>query len=212
MAKVKELERKRILLAADNFLSDQEDGDNYDAYLKLLEESEKGNDDCCAADYVTVWQPLEHMTVAKMIETIENAVIFPEMPEALKGIDWDLLKTQKKVLLEMAENMDDVPKLEAVEGIICLLNEIQDAAVDEYGLDENLVFDLHPEDEEETPEEKPVSTRYKVWVEIERIETDKAGNETYHDEDFPIGLAYEDNIEDAVELQKIINDQYGRIS
>lgn len=59
--------------------------------------------------------------------------------------------------------------------------------------------------------QKP-TTRYKVWIEIERIETDENGVETYHDEDFPVGIAYEDSIEDAVELQTIINDQYGRLS
>jgi hypothetical protein len=151
------------------------------------------------------------------------------------------LKEQKKALLAITEDCDDVPKLEKLEGVISLINEIQDYAVDVLGMDENEVFDLHPEDDCEkddngnckycgqkcwegemcdeqqaggfnnVPEEKPVSTRYKVWVEIERIETDKEGNETYHDEDFPVGIAYEDNIEDAVELQKIINDQYGRL-
>ena len=146
MGKFKESNRKQINIAAGNFLSDQEDGDNYDTYKRLCEESEKGNDDCSAADYVTVWQPLEHFTVAKMIETIENAVV-DEMPEVLRGIDWDLLKQQKKVLLEMTENMDDVPKLEAVEGIIVLIDALQDAAVDLYGLDENLVFEMDKDEE-----------------------------------------------------------------
>ena len=148
MGNFKESNRKQINRAASNFLCDQEDGDLYDAYVKLLDESDNGNDDCLAADYVTVWQPLEHLSVAKMIETIENAIVNDiEMPEFMKGIDWNLLKQQKKVLLEMADNLDDVPKLEAVEGIINLLNELQDAAVDTYGLPENLVFDLHPEDD-----------------------------------------------------------------
>jgi hypothetical protein len=56
------------------------------------------------------------------------------------------------------------------------------------------------------------NTRYKVWIEIERIETDADGNETYHSEDNPVGLSYEDSIEDAVELQTIINDTFGRIT
>jgi hypothetical protein len=134
--------------------------------------------------------------------------------EIIVGIDFPLLKEQKKALLAITEDCDDVPKLEKIEGVISLINEIQDYAVDVLGMDENEVFDLHGDEEEiteEKPEELPVNTRYKVWVEIERIETDKEGNETYHDEDFPVGIAYEDNIEDAVELQKIINDQYGRL-
>jgi hypothetical protein len=146
----KELKRRKIYnLAAGNFLSDQEEGDNYDAYVKLCEESEKGNDNCAAADYVNVWQPLEHMTVAKMIETIENAVV-DELPEIYRGIDWDLLKQQKKSLLKVIEDCDNVPVLEHLEGIIVLIDAMQDDVVDNYGMDENLVFDLHPDEEEET--------------------------------------------------------------
>ena len=153
MGKVKELQaelkrREQINLAASNFLSDQDKGDLYDAYVKLLEESDKGNDDCTAADYVTVWQPLEHLSVAKMIETIENAIVADELPEVLKDVDWKLLKEQKKTLLEVLENIDDVPKLEHLEGIVVFIDAIQDAAVDVYGLDENLVFEFD-EDEEE---------------------------------------------------------------
>ena len=153
MGKVKELRaevkrRKIYNKAAGNFLSEQEEGDYYDAYLKLLEASEAGNDDCSAADYVTVWQPVEHFTVAKMIETIENAVV-EEMPEVLRGIDWDLLKQQKKDIFAVIQDIDDVQKLESLEGIICLLNSLQDAAVDEYGLDENLVFEFSEETEAE---------------------------------------------------------------
>ena len=148
MGKFKESNRKQINIAAGNFLSDQEDGDNYDAYLKLLEESEAGNDNCSAADYVTVWQPLEHFTVAKMIETIENAIVNDtELPEFMKNVDWSLLREQKKSLLEVLENIDDVPKLEHLEGIVVFIDAIQDAAVDLYGLDENLVFEMDKDEE-----------------------------------------------------------------
>lgn len=54
--------------------------------------------------------------------------------------------------------------------------------------------------------------RYKVWVEIERIEIDpETGNEEYFDEDNPIGIAYRDDIEDAVILQNVINNTFGEI-
>lgn len=153
MGKVKELQaeekrRKQINLAASNFLSDQEDGDLYDAYVKLLEESDNDNDDCCASDFVAVWQPLEYLSVAKMIETIENAILEDEMPDFMKNIDWTLLKQQKKDVFAVIQDIDDIQKLESLEGIICLLNGLQDAAVDVYGLDENLVFEFD-EDEEE---------------------------------------------------------------
>ena len=56
-----------------------------------------------------------------------------------------------------------------------------------------------------------MAVRYKIWVEVERIETDDNGEETYHDEDSPIGIAYRDSIEDAVELQNEINSTFGEI-
>jgi hypothetical protein len=66
----------------------------------------------------------------------------PKTAEKLvKGIDFPLLKEQKKALLEVIENTDDVPVLEKLEGIVNLLNEIQDYAVDVLGMDENEVFD-----------------------------------------------------------------------
>jgi hypothetical protein len=68
--------------------------------------------------------------------------------ELIKGIDFPLLKEQKKALLEVIENTDDVPKLEKLEGIVNLINEVQDYAVDVLGFDENQVFDLHDEDED----------------------------------------------------------------
>ena len=149
MGKFKESNRKAINVAAGNFLSEQEEGDYYDAYVRLLEESDKGNDNCTAADYVTVWQPLESLSVAKMIETIENAVVKDiVVPELYKGIDWDLLKQQKKSLLKVIEDCDNVPVLEHLEGILVLIDEIQDDAVDNFGYDENLVFDLHPDEDE----------------------------------------------------------------
>jgi hypothetical protein len=55
------------------------------------------------------------------------------------------------------------------------------------------------------------TVKYKIWVEIERWETDENGNETYHDEENPIGLAYRNTIEEATELQNAINSTYGEI-
>jgi hypothetical protein len=75
------------------------------------------------------------------------------------------------------------------------------------------LVDNYIETEFENARQARLKIRYKVWVEIERIEYDpETDTETYHDEDNPVALAYEDSIEDAVELQTIINDQYGRIS
>jgi hypothetical protein len=54
--------------------------------------------------------------------------------------------------------------------------------------------------------------KYKVWVEVERIETDtETGKEEYFDEENPVGIAYCDNLEDAVILQNVINNTFGEI-
>lgn len=263
MGQFKESNRKQINIAASNFLSDQEEGDNYDAYLKLQEESEKGNDDCCAADYVTVWQPLEHLTVAKMIQTIENSIVSLELPEFLTKIDWEDLKGQKSVLLTLLEVIENtkpqpvksegsemvvilVPKemTNALNGILHLIDSIQDDAVDKFGMDENKVFDLHLDEDDyerdddenckycgqkcwkgqmcdeqqaggfnNVPKVKPTGNKFKVWVDIERIETDAEGNETYYDEECPIGIgmAYYDTLQEAVSLQNLIQNNFGEI-
>jgi len=70
--------------------------------------------------------------------------------ELLKGIDFPLLKEQKKALLKLIEDIDNVPVLEKLEGVISLINEVQDLAVDVYGMEENEVFDLHPDDEDDS--------------------------------------------------------------
>ncbi len=146
--------RKQINKAAETYLSDQDEGDLYDAYWKLLEASDDGNDNDLASDFVNVWQSLENNTsVAKMIQLIEDGIVEPEMPEVLKDIDWALLKEQKKSLLKVIEDCDNVPVLEHLEGILVLIDSIQDEAVDNFGVDENLVFDLHDEDEDKVKEE-----------------------------------------------------------
>jgi hypothetical protein len=62
------------------------------------------------------------------------------------------------------------------------------------------------------PREVPaVTTKYKIWIEIERIENAGTGNETYENEDNPVGIAYRNSIEDAVELQSLINNTFGEI-
>jgi hypothetical protein len=58
---------------------------------------------------------------------------------------------------------------------------------------------------------KKTKTKYKIWVEIERIENAGTGNETYANEDNPVGIAYRNSIEDAVQLQTLINNTFGEI-
>jgi len=95
--------------------------------------------------------------------------------EIILGIDFPLLKEQKKSLLKLMEDIDNVPLLEHLEGIVVLINEIQDSAVDTYGKDENEVFDLH-EDDTETETVQPesyfkiVHSGYQKGIEREEIQ------------------------------------------
>jgi hypothetical protein len=63
-------------------------------------------------------------------------------PEFMRNIDWQLLRKQKLSLLYLIEEIDDIPKLEALEGIICLLDALQDYACDEMRLGSKVVFNL----------------------------------------------------------------------
>ena len=145
--KAAKIRRNRIIKAASSYLSDQEEGDLFDAYVKLLNASADGHDTCLASDFVEVWQPLENFSVAGMIRVIEDSIESPELPEFVTKIDWDMLKGQKRILLEVI-NKDELnpEEKEGLEGILSLIDSLQDAAVDDFGLAENLVFDLHPDE------------------------------------------------------------------
>ncbi len=56
-----------------------------------------------------------------------------------------------------------------------------------------------------------MATKYKIWIEIERIDNVDTDDEDYVDEECPISLGYRDTLEDAVELQKEINKKFGEI-
>lgn len=63
----------------------------------------------------------------------------------LAKTNFEELKAQKKALLNAVENMDQVPTIGKLEGLICFIDAFQDMAVDVYGIDENTVFDLSDE-------------------------------------------------------------------
>lgn len=65
-------------------------------------------------------------------------------------IDWSMLKAQKNVIILLAARAHAEGSKEdedALEGILSLLDELGDQAVDTHGLDVHEVFDLR-EDEE----------------------------------------------------------------
>ena len=55
------------------------------------------------------------------------------------------------------------------------------------------------------------STKYKIWVEIERIDTDDDGNEEYSDCDMPEGIAYVNTYEEAEALQESIANLFSEL-
>lgn len=72
----------------------------------------------------------------------------------IKQIDLNLLREQKQTLLDLQyrDNPDGsqilkANEFKALEGIISLIDHIQDEAVEQLGLDENEVFDLEKNEE-----------------------------------------------------------------
>lgn len=57
-----------------------------------------------------------------------------------------------------------------------------------------------------------MATKYKIWIEIERIENAGTDDEDYIDEEIPFGVAYRDTIGDALELREEINKVFGEIN
>jgi len=64
------------------------------------------------------------------------------MENFLKKINFSLLKKQKQSLLKVIEKTDNVKQLTHLEGILTLINALQDEAVDKYGYSERKVFKL----------------------------------------------------------------------
>jgi hypothetical protein len=67
------------------------------------------------------------------------------MEEFIEKIDFDLLKKQKSKLFDIMRDTDNIETIDLLEGLIILINNVQDIAVDEYGYNENEVFDLDNE-------------------------------------------------------------------
>lgn len=65
------------------------------------------------------------------------------MKNFFKLIDWNQLQQQKEVLIEMASpanfNVEDEEK-DALEGVIALIDNLQDYATDDLGFPEDTVF------------------------------------------------------------------------
>jgi hypothetical protein len=70
------------------------------------------------------------------------------MESFLSEFDFELLKAQKRILVEIGSKLMDEENT-AIEGILNLIDKIQDTAVDEFGYNKEVVFNLSEEDEDE---------------------------------------------------------------
>jgi hypothetical protein len=121
----------------------------------------------------------------------------------------ELVKTNKRTAIAKAMGFSTTTQLENVQtGVACISTPAIMNLVKNF--DVNPTFLFTGSGNMFLIKNKP-ENRYKVWVEIERIETDEEGNETYHDEECPIGIAYRETIQDAVTLQNLINQVFGEI-
>jgi hypothetical protein len=70
-----------------------------------------------------------------------------ETPKFITKIDWTDLRTQKAELLEVINNDHVDPQhKESLEGILGLIDALQDFVVDELGIDPMIVFDFDAEE------------------------------------------------------------------
>lgn len=78
--------------------------------------------------------------------SVEYYNVGEDVPNFMLGMDWQLLRQQKETLVDLANNVNlnifGVDYRDAVDGIINLLDSIQDYAVDVMEVPEDKVFDL----------------------------------------------------------------------
>ena len=67
------------------------------------------------------------------------------MEDFLKNIDFKSLKKQKQTLLATIDKSKSKKEIDDLTGILNLIDEIQDKAVDVYGYKESTVFKLSKE-------------------------------------------------------------------
>jgi len=148
---MKNLRRKCINLVAGTYFCEAEEGkDHYDGYIKLTEVENKSD---FANNHVYLWEQVQDWLVKTLIETIENEA--DQMETLIKSftegnpiakIDFPMLREQKKSLVDVINHVDGGSELEGnLTGILHMIDDIQDYAVDTLGKDEN---DVHLQDEE----------------------------------------------------------------
>jgi hypothetical protein len=185
--KTEQHKRDIINAAAGVYLSDQEEGDYYDAYLKLKKEEKNGNEDDLAAHYVEVWQPVEYLSVKELLEMIESSVDDDlnkdNTPQFMFEIDWELLREQKEKIIDLADDEEHKrftpEEITVFDGIIHLIDAIQDYAVDEceFPTQEVFGYSLDEEDENDNIEDhEPVIDDSEDEFEIRELDDNDLNN------------------------------------
>lgn len=108
-----------------------------------------------AQNYICTWHDKKYNGGKELGDwTTEEVVQFANdfsrqcHPEFLTNIDWKLLREQKRDLYHIAISKNYMDPLNrSLNGILHLLDSLQDFAVDEMGISEEEVFDLNPEEE-----------------------------------------------------------------
>jgi len=143
--------RKLICAAADQFLTEQKEGDGFDAYTLLTEVSNDGRGNDFANLYVNLWNNVERESVDVIIDLIDDCVNSFEYADVeskhlkafklINDIDWKLLKEQKTDLYFTLTSAEHGPSESTMDGIFCLLDALQDYAVEVLNIPEDVVFD-----------------------------------------------------------------------
>lgn len=138
-------------------------------------------------------------------------------------LDMDATYTEEYAnkILDNPEHVKNI-KLWIERSIIAKLGEDPTAYVNDAGddyeyqsdtYDHAYLMDEYIQQQWDGDREKRLVRKFKVWVEIERCETDpETGDEEYYDEEIPFGIAVCDTLEDALALREKINDTFGEIN
>jgi hypothetical protein len=164
MTTITENKRKLVNHVAGNFLTDQSEGDLYDAYLKLKEIQPQTDYLDEASNYVEVCEDVDTISVHRLVEFIEAGVqslesLFSNVPEIITKIDFSVLKLQKNDLINVIDSLtleaaihvknvrqsvlsDEMHKqINSLTGILHTIDALQDYAVDVLNYNEKDVFE-----------------------------------------------------------------------
>jgi translation elongation factor EF-1beta len=124
---------------------------DYQTLLDVVKNHESSKS-LIASDVVNIWWGIEDWTVEMVLEQIdgevsqiESLIKKIETDTPLNRIDYPALREQKEVLLTVIKTIGDGVISDQLDGIIHLIDSIQDYAVDVLGKDESEVFNFTDE-------------------------------------------------------------------